>query len=351
MRKGQRQINGLLLCLPVVVAIATTAAASAVKIADMAWDDSHLAVLRSATVFDIEDFVNRDPCEDDEDGIGCPKIVVHQFVWADLQGNGKYALVDLCDYGGPSRSLDIDIYQRNSSGEISDQSIAIDESVDDDLTHAIRDLNGDGKKELIVYSVLYGRTRVDPLGELPSVYRLQGGQYVEASRDFPNFFDEEILPAMEKEIAALQKKTDSEIEARSSAEALLRQSDRVEADEAEADSRWSPEQVAALHDVERLANLKLLRCKILREIGRDPSGDEEKQAREWMKSPDLEVVYDAQVAIQDVGGHAAEMREAREAMLRIEKRPSYERQKEQQSIQPVPAQPTVAPLSSVGTVK
>ena len=326
--KWQRRIKGLLLCLAVVVAIATTAAASEVKIADIAWDESHLAVLRSASVFDIEDFVNRDRCEDDEDGIGCPAIVVHQFVWADLQGNGKYALVDLRDYGDSSRSLGIDIYQRNSSGEISDQSIAIGEFVGEDLTHAIRDLNGDGKKELIVYNLLYGRTRVDPLGELPSVYRLQGGQYVEASRDFPNFFDEEVLPAMEKEIAALQKKTDSEIEARSSAEALLRQSDRVEA--GEVDSRWSPEQLVALHDVERLANLKLLRYKILREIGRDPSGDEEKQAREWMKSPDLEVVYDAQVAIKDVGGHAAEVREAREAMLRIERRPSDERQKGQQ---------------------
>ncbi len=333
-----------ILSLAVIVLVSGAAIASAVKVADMAWDESNVAVLRSASIFDIEDFVNRDPCDDD--GIGCPKIVVHQFVWADLQGKGRYALVDLRDYGDQSKSLGIDIYQRNSLGEISDQSIA--GVVDEDLTHAIRDLNGDGKKELIVYSVLEGRTRMDPLGELPSVYRLQGGHYVEASRDFPNFFDQEVLPPMERDIAALQKRTDSEVEARSSGEALLKQSNLIDA--GEVDNRWSPEQAAALHDVARLARLKLLRYKILRGIGRDPSVDEEAQAQEWIKSPDIEVVYDAQVAIKDIGGHEAELREAREAMLRIRKRPSDNRQKEERTIQPLPAQPPVAPVSPVGTV-
>jgi hypothetical protein len=99
-----------------------------------------------------------------------------------------------------------------------------------------------------------------------------------------------------------------------------------------------------------LATLKILRYKIVREIGRNPSVDEEAQAREWMKSPDIEVVYDAQVAIEDIGGHGAELREARNAMWRVEKRPSENRKKEERTIQAIRAQPPVAPVSPVGAV-
>jgi hypothetical protein len=298
-----------LLCIAVVVAIAQRAAASAVKIADMAWNKSNVAVLRSASVFDIEDFVNRDQCEDNEDGIGCPAIVVHQFVWADLQGNGKYALVDLRDYGDSSRSLGIDIYQRNSSGEISEQSIA--GVVDEDLANAIRDLNGDGKKELIAYSVLYGQTRMDPLGDLPSVYRLQRGQYVEASREFQGFYDKEILPPLEQKISALQKKLDSEAEAKSSGEALLKKYGVRKAENVGSDNRWSPEQATALDDTVELARLQLFRYEILGAIGRDPSTEEEREAREWIKSPAAELNYDAKVAFVEVEGHKADSREAK----------------------------------------
>jgi hypothetical protein len=48
-----------------------------------------------------------------------------------------------------------------------------------------------------------------PLARSPVVYRLKDRDFVEASREFPGFYDKEVLPPLEERISALQKKVDS----------------------------------------------------------------------------------------------------------------------------------------------
>jgi hypothetical protein len=288
--------------------------ASAAQISAMSWDESNITVLRSANVADVAKFVNGVECGDKSP---CG-INIEEFAWADLESNGKYALVDVWDNG--NRAEAVSIYQRNSSGQINDQSIDVEGYAYEKLTNAIRDLNGDGKKELIInrgFGEGPGGMAGIPLAEIPLVYRLQDGQYVEASREFPGFYDKEVLPPLEQEVATLRKKLDSEAEARTSGEALLKEYHRAAASTVGVDSRWSPEQAAALQDTVQLATLQLLRFKVLRVSGRDPTAEEEKQAREWMKGPAIELVDDAEEAYVDMGGHEADLQAAKLAAKRL----------------------------------
>lgn len=95
----------------------------------------------------------------------CGPIEVRQFAWADIEGKGRYALVDVWDTGGKAEG--IGIYQKISSARVQEsegdltpaipgyttQSIDIDGyGYEGRLADEIRDLNGDGKKELLVNS-------------------------------------------------------------------------------------------------------------------------------------------------------------------------------------------------------
>jgi len=75
----------------------------------------------------------------------------------------------------------------------------------EDPARTIADLNGDGKKELILYGNLDSDARTRslpaPVATWPQVYRLQNGAWVEASRDFPRFYDTQILPQLEKDLS------------------------------------------------------------------------------------------------------------------------------------------------------
>src|ERR1039457_3621542 len=123
--------------------------------------------------------------------------------------------------------------------------------------HGVRDLNGDGSAELIVYQAI-GREGVwAPLMAMPawpSVYRLQGGKYIESSQDFQSFYDNEVLPQLDKVIA--------ENEVRATGDRAYRD--------------------AAARDT-------LEKDKILRVLGRNPNAGLE-EAYQWMKSDDPDLL-------------------------------------------------------------
>ena len=274
------------------------ATATAVDIAATPWDESHIATLRSASVADVEKVLcgNGRPCEANMD----------HFEWADLEGNGKYALVCVFDFGGKVQT--VNIYQRDGSGKINKQSIDLEGYGHEDLrTSPIRDLNGDGKKELIINSGFGdGRAMADtPLTQWPMVYRLLNGQYVEASRSFPGFYDKEVLPPLEAKIAALQKKLDSEAEAKAAGEAVIKDNPSSQPD---IDSHTSREQKEAIRDSEHLALQQSLRDHILHVLGRNLTAEQENEALAWLKSPDYWVSKYAEPTLEEVGGHQADGR-------------------------------------------
>jgi hypothetical protein len=323
--------------LAAIIPIKARASVSSVEIAAIPWDESNIAALRSG---DVQQFVNRVLCGNESNcGVNVDKVQ-----WADFEGNGKYLLVYTFDAGRRAQGLTI---WENASGKISRQ-LDLAGGADEDLEYEILDLNGDGKKELVVYRWFgLGRSMAEsPLARFPVVYRLKDRDFVEASREFPGFYNKEVLPPLEEKISALQKKVDSEGEAVASGEALIRQYHWYKPD---IDSHTSPEQATAVADSERLALLQSLRDHIQHALGRPPTAEEEKEAREWLKSSDERLVRYAEEEFEEMGGHEAEVRAAQQTLHQgnIDFR-NYAEEKRKSS--PAPAPPPAATGNSNGTV-
>ncbi|HUY82069.1 MAG TPA: hypothetical protein VMU92_10140 [Acidobacteriaceae bacterium] len=149
--------------------------------------------------------------------------------------------------------------------------------------NGVTDINGDGKKEVVVYSYLdpAGRRGGGPTPEWPKVYRLKGEKYVPATRDFPgiyDFYNREVLPQ-------LNAKLDKE-------ERML-----------------SPRYLEL-----GVATLEMQRDKILRFLGLDPRAGL-KKARQWAKSGNPDMIYNAYCVFHDIPGHEAEARAAKQAEI------------------------------------
>src|ERR1019366_910067 len=188
-----------------------------------------------------------------------------EFKWVDLAGDGRCELVMMLSYGPDVSVLEIDW---------KDQAQVLTGVAS--LKDGIRDLDGDGKKEIILYSYLdlAGR-RADATPMWPQVYRLKGEEYIPASKDFHEFYDLEILPELDKEIA-------------------------------------KPTHLEPTTDELFVAALEMQRDKILRVLGRDPNAGLEK-ARRWTKSDNPVMIDNAVVVLSDIGGHEEEARAAEEA--------------------------------------
>jgi hypothetical protein len=196
--------------------------ASAADLTNVTWISANLATLTSADKTDLLKFLNAQwPGSFSPTDIG-------QFKWADLQGSGQLYLV--MTLAGPcAHSVGID--SRNSAGKL-----VLVQNIEGwaDLNTAIRDLNGDGKDELIVQKPLV-EYNCASIVTWPAVYRLENGKYVEASKEFPSYYDDEALPAINSEIERLEAKGET------------------------------PNQVGVF-------SLIVVRDKILRVLGRDPHG-------------------------------------------------------------------------------
>ncbi len=301
MTKMKGAITGAaMLGLAVIVQVKTGATASAAEIAHMRWDEANVSTLRSLDRDSIQKFVNSPEANDVGDPAlnGFSPVNVLQFEWADFAGSGKYALVVVWNTGPHGEA--ISIYQQNAVGKIDRQKVELEGyGHERPLNEAIRDLNGDGKKELIINSGFGdGRDMAEmPLTQWPMVYRLQNGQYVEASREFPGFYDKEVLPPLGAKIAALEKKLDSEAEAKAAGEAVIKEYSPSQPD---IDSHTSPEQRKAVRDSEQLALQQSLRIHILHVLGRKPTAEDEKEALEWLNSPDYWVRKYAEPTLEEM---------------------------------------------------
>jgi hypothetical protein len=149
------------------------------------------------------------------------------------------------------------------------------------LDSVIRDLNADGKDELVIQTRLGTYRGASPTAVWPAIYQLKDGKYVEASRDFPNFYDDEVLPEFQDQIAETQKQI-----------------------------------ATGLKGEAQLAVLEMSRDKILRVLGRDPTAGLAK-ARAWADSANPDLVGDAIAVLRDIGGHEDELRAAELAGQRV----------------------------------
>lgn len=106
----------------------------------------------------------------------------------------------------------------------------------------------------------------------PAVYRLKAGRYFEASKQFPELYESEVLPSLDKKVAKAREGV--------------------------------AKRLATRHD---LAVATMARDRVLRVTGRDPVvglGE----AREWMRNPDPQLRRDAAAVFGDIGGQTEELR-------------------------------------------
>ncbi len=159
------------------VAVFTGTRGYAADIASLAWTESNLDVLRTFDKAAVEDFVNTMV----DDGM---HATVGEFAWIDLAGDERYELATRQDLSGRAYFDYLAVYWRSPAGKVTRDWI---EGVDlPSLDKIVRDLDGDGKDELIVPSAL---DRHDPRG-----------YPVDASAEYAAFYDNEVLPTLEQAI-------------------------------------------------------------------------------------------------------------------------------------------------------
>jgi hypothetical protein len=210
----------------------------------------------------------------DSEGMGgLSPLELMEFRWVDLAADGRCELV-FTRWGAAVTAINIE--WQDSSQAIAGDAILVTRDLSRDwqkkiFKSSIRDMDGDGKKEIIVSSYLDPEGRLGADAAWPQVYRLQGEKYVPASKDFPEFYDREILPDLDKEIAETPQAEET-----------------------------------------RVAALEMARDKIQRVLGRDPNAGLGK-AQQWATSRNLEIIGYARDVFLDIGGHEAEANAAKQA--------------------------------------
>jgi len=269
--------------------LAFASAASGAEIDYLAWNESNIKTLRALDKAVVFRFVTGG---DPEEGVSSLSDL-DNFNWYPA-GDGRYELAVGWSSGPEIATLTI--YWQDAPRKVRSQDFHFPpfggppEQMDEWYNGPpFEDLNGDDKDELILFDPLDHTERTHrksvPNGAWPQVFRLHGGQYVEASRDFPGFYEKEFLPQIDKEI----------VKARD----------------------YSLGADPALGE-QYLAALIMSRDKVLRFLGRDPTAGLA-QAREWMTSSDPVMVDNARIVFIDIGGHEEDVRASKLALDHLSK--------------------------------
>ena len=247
--------------LTIVLAFTFATTASAVNIAEVPWDQAGIKDLKGSDKVVVLNLINatqpREWAAVSADNVG-------EFGWVQA-GGSKYNLAVLLDFSGRGLFNELRIYSRSSPGNVDFQDLHGWRM--NNLSNVARDLGGNGSDDFIIPTEIaspgsWVPTMATPTW--PAVYRLENGKYAEASRDFPNFYDTQILPKLDSEI------------------------------------RKAPNR-------EYVATLTLEKYKILRVLGRNPAAGLD-EAFNWMKSDDPQLMQCAIATFADIGGYNKQVR-------------------------------------------
>lgn len=254
-------MNKIMIVVAGILALASSALAG--DMASVAWNQANIGTLRSVDKAAVATFLNE---QQRKEGLppGIPFVAltardIDGFGWAAPRGNEHYQLL-VASSGRCAHS--VTIYNQDASGRVTTAQVLAGVA---NLKTAIRDLNGDGNDEVIVEKTLVEYSCVETI-RWPAVYRLEDGKYVEASRDFPEFYDHQVLPKLNDEIG------------------------QYEANGEDANSQ-------------NLSRVIVKRDKILRVLGRNPTAGVQ-QAYQWMNTDNPRLLLYAAATFRDVSGHA-----------------------------------------------
>jgi len=281
-----------------IAMFAVASVAFSAEIDNLPWNQSNIKTLRALPKDAVFQFFIRqyDP---DNEMEWTEENIEWDSEWYPA-GEGKYQLA-VNHQSGPDIGY-VTIYWQDAPGKFRSQSFDGAGSAGMQWYEGgpqFADLSGGGTTELIqldrVGRVSRRRTKFIPDGEWPQVYRLRDGKYVEASRDFPGFYEKQILPMLDRAITQTRKDV----------------------------ATPKPSPVPGIYDGSQndqqseryLAALIMARDKVLRVIGRDPTAGLA-QARQWTASSDPVLVDDAKAVLEDIGGHQEDVRAATLALER-----------------------------------
>ena len=277
--------------------IAFAGVAAGGEIDAVPWNQANIKTLRAMGKHAVFRFLIRQADPDNE--IEWKESdLVWSYNWYPA-GDGKYELA--IGYASGPDVGNYAIYWLDAPGKVRSQEFGDSGDAGADWYHGPQsgDFKGDGKTEIVMLKSAGGfsprRTKFIPSGMWPQVWRLRDGKYVEASRDFPNFYEKQILPQLDKAIAQTRKEVGGPVPA------------SIPPGDSQREYQSGRERY--------LAALIMARDKILRVIGRDPMAGLA-QAREWMASSDPVLVDDAEAVFEDIGGHEEDVRAAKVAVER-----------------------------------
>ena len=191
----------LIVVLTMMLAFAN--AASSAEIDSLAWNAANIKTLRAMGKHAVFRFLLRQ-VDPDNEMEWTESNIFWGYHWYPA-GDGKYELA--VDYqSGPDIGY-LTIYWQDAPGKLRSQEFSGAGTAGTDWYKGPQfgDFNGNGKTELVqlarVGRISPQRTKFIPDGEWPQVYRLRDGKYVEASRDFPSFYEKQVLPQLDKAIA------------------------------------------------------------------------------------------------------------------------------------------------------
>src|SRR6266481_5756990 len=187
------------LLLLVAFTFAQAGHALGAAITDTPWDQGSIETLRTYDKASVAGFLTGVIGNFSGHGdCSCVKPKdIDEYTWADLQGDGKFELVASMDVNGRAFFDALLIFSRDASGRMTYQEVR--GSGIHNLRTVIRDLNGDGKNELVIPTELVSHSSAEA-AIWPAVYRLEKGKYMEASGDFPSFYKDEVLPKLKDKI-------------------------------------------------------------------------------------------------------------------------------------------------------
>jgi hypothetical protein len=123
--------------------------------------------------------------------------VLGDFRLVDLDDGGKPALVATVDYSG-RRFFNHLLVLRDDGGRLSAQDIEVWNM--ESLDGAIQDLDEDGRHEILVRQELTPYLGAQPLAVWTAVFRFDGDRWTDQSARFPRFYDERVLPDLERRL-------------------------------------------------------------------------------------------------------------------------------------------------------
>lgn len=135
-------------------------------------------------------------------------LEVGDFLATDLDGDGEPELVASIDYSGRNFFNRLMVaWQEPDRTRVQ----TLDVWHMEKLAGTVQDLDGDGRKELLVQELLTPYLGIRPYAVWTAIKSLEAAQFAESSSRFPAFYETKVLPHLESELTIIDPAADKHV--------------------------------------------------------------------------------------------------------------------------------------------